>query len=125
MATESNPADMLTKAVGRSKVEEICAEIGQTEPHAKTVDKKPKDVKKLKKVKLAEEAVETNDATIKNKSKDARVAEIKNESKDATLRWDAYYGLNSAKWSSVENGQVAEGFIEPSDVVVVGTLQRE
>ena len=52
VATESNPADMLTKALGRSKVEEFCAEIGQTEPHAKTVDKKPKEVKKLKKVKF-------------------------------------------------------------------------
>ena len=42
VATESNLADMLTKALGRSKIEEFCAEIGQTEPHAKTVDKKPK-----------------------------------------------------------------------------------
>ena len=45
MATESNPADMLTKALGRSKVEEFCAKIGQTELHANTVDKKPKEVK--------------------------------------------------------------------------------
>ena len=28
VATESNPADMLTKALGRSTVEEFCAEIG-------------------------------------------------------------------------------------------------
>ena len=37
VATESNPTDMLTltRALGRSKVEEFCAEIGQTEPHAK------------------------------------------------------------------------------------------
>ena len=42
VATESNPAGVLTKALGRSKVEEFCAEIGQTEPHAKTVDKKLK-----------------------------------------------------------------------------------
>ena len=53
VATESIPADMLANALGRSKVEEFCAEIGQTEPHAKTVDKKSKEVKKLKKVKFA------------------------------------------------------------------------
>ena len=54
VATESNPADMLTKALGRSKAEEeYCAEIGQTEPHAKTVDKKPKEAKKPKTVKFA------------------------------------------------------------------------
>ena len=75
VATESNPADMLTKALGRSKVEEFCAEIGQTEPHAKTMDKKPKEVKKLKKVKFAVEAmeIEPNDAKIKNESKDAKL----------------------------------------------------
>ena len=40
---------------------------------------------------------------------------------------DAYCGLNSATWSRVDNGQVEEpeGIIEPSGVVVVGTLQRE
>ena len=40
---------------------------------------------------------------------------------------DAYYGLNSAKWSRVDNGQDEEpaGIIEPSGVVVVGTSQRE
>ena len=42
VATKSNPADMLTQALGRSKMEEFCEEIRQTEPHAKTVDKKPK-----------------------------------------------------------------------------------
>ena len=33
----------------------------------------------------------------------------------------AYYGLNSAKWSRVDNGQDEEpaGIIEPSGVVVV------
>ena len=43
------------------------------------------------------------------------------------IAMDAYSGLNSAKWSRVENGQVVEpeGIIEPSDVVVVGTPQRE
>ena len=86
MATESNLADMLTKALERSKVEEFRAEIGQTELHTKTMDKKLKEVKKLRKVQFAVEAMETNDATIKNMSKDARVAKIKNVSKDAKLR---------------------------------------
>ena len=111
MATESNPADMLTKALGRSKVEEIFAEMGQTEPHAKTVDKKPKEVKKLKRVKFAVEAmVNEPDA-----------AKIKNEPKDAKFAKDAYYELNPAKWSRVVNGQVVEPerIIEPSDVVVL------
>ena len=62
------------------------AKIGQTEPHAKTVDKKPTDFKKLKKVTFAVEAMETSDATIKNEPND-EVAEIKDESKDAKLRW--------------------------------------
>ena len=99
METESNPADMLTKALVRSKVDEFCAETGQTEPHAKTVDKKPKEVKKLKTVKFAVETMRTSDetiknkfkdssiATIKNKLKDSGVAKIENESKDAQLRW--------------------------------------
>ena len=72
VATESNPADVLTKARARSKVEEFCAEIGQTEPHAKTVDKR------FKKVKFAVAAMETNDAKIKNEPSDARFAKVKN-----------------------------------------------
>ena len=55
VATESNLAHMLTKALGRSKVEEFCAEIGQTEPRAKTVDKESKGAKKPKEVKFAVE----------------------------------------------------------------------
>ena len=43
VATESNTADMLTKALRRSKVGQFCSEIGQTEPHAKTLDKKLKE----------------------------------------------------------------------------------
>ena len=62
------------------------AKIGQTKPHAKTVDKKPREVKKLKKVEFAAERMETSDATIKNEPND-EVAEIKNESKDAKRRW--------------------------------------
>ena len=84
VATESNPADMLTKALGRSKMEEFCEEIGQTEPRAKTVDKKPKEAKRAKTVKFA---VDTNDGMIQNKLKDSRIAKIKNETKDAKLRW--------------------------------------
>ena len=50
VASESNPADMWTKTLGRSKVEEFCAEIGQTEPRAERVDKESKGVKKTKEV---------------------------------------------------------------------------
>ena len=60
------------------------AKIGQAEPHAKTVDKKPRGVKKLKKVEFAVERMETSDAT--NEPND-EVAMIKNESNDATFRW--------------------------------------
>ena len=98
VATESNPADMLTKTLGRSKVDEFCAEIGQTEPRAEAVDKESKVAKKPKEVTCAVETMEMNE-TAKNKLKDARVskiknklvdaklAKIKNESKDARLRW--------------------------------------
>ena len=48
VGTEENPADMLTKALGRTKVEKFCEEISQTEPHAVTMGLKPKDVKKSK-----------------------------------------------------------------------------
>ena len=82
MASESSPADMLTKTLGRSKVEEFCAEIEQTEPRAETVDKESKGVKKTKEVKFAVEAIEM-DETVKNKLKDARIAKIKNEK----LQW--------------------------------------
>ena len=85
MATESNPADMLTKTLGRSKVEEFCAEIGQTEPRAETVDKESKGAKNPE-VKLAVETMEMNE-TVNNKLKDARTAKIKNESKVAKLQW--------------------------------------
>ena len=98
VASESNPADMLTKAFGRSKIEEFCAEIGQTEPHAETLDKESKGVKKPNKVKFAVEATEMDEtvknrfkdariARAKNKLKDARIAKIKNESKVEKLRW--------------------------------------
>ena len=49
---------------------------------AKTVNKKPKEIEKLKNVKFAVEAIEM-DETVKNKFKDARIAKIRNESKDA------------------------------------------
>ena len=77
---------MLTKALGTSKIEEFCAEIGQTEPCAETLDKESKGVKKTKEVKFAVEAIEM-DETFKNKLKDARIAKIKNESKVGKLQW--------------------------------------
>ena len=86
VASELNPADMLTKALGRSKIEEFCAEIGQTEPCAETLDKEFKGVKKTKEVKFAVEAIEM-DETVKNRLKDATIANIKNESKVGKLRW--------------------------------------
>ena len=98
VASELNPADMLTKALGRPKIEEFCAEIGQTEPCAETLDKESKGVKKTKEVKFAVEAIEMDEtvknkfkdariARAKNKLKDARIAKIKNESKVEKLRW--------------------------------------
>ena len=98
VASESNPADMLTKDVGRSKIEEFCAEIGQTEPCAETLDKESKGVKKTKEVKFAVEAIEMDEMVknrfknarivrAKNMLKDARIAKIKNESKVEKLQW--------------------------------------
>ena len=98
VATGSNPADMLTKTLGRWKMEEFCAEIGQTEPRAETEDKECDGAKKPKEVKFAVETMGTDEtvknklkdsriAKAKNKLKDARSAKDKNESKDATLRW--------------------------------------
>ena len=98
VASESNPADMLTKALGRSKIEEFCAEIGQTEPCAETLDKESKGVKKTKEVQIAVEAIEMDEtvknrfknarnARAKNKLKDARIAKIKYESKVKKLQW--------------------------------------
>ena len=57
VVTEANPADILTKALGRAKVQQFCDEIGQTAPHAETMDLKSKDVKKSKEVKIAAEAM--------------------------------------------------------------------
>ena len=78
VASESNPTDMLTKSRARSKIEEFCAEIGQTEPCAETLDKESKGVKKTKEVKFAVEAIEM-DETVKNRFKDARIARAKNK----------------------------------------------
>ena len=104
VASELIPADMLTKTLGRSKIEEFCAEIGQTEPCAETLDKEFKGVKKTKEVKFAVEAIEMDEmaknrfkdariARAKNKLKDARIAKIKNESKvenyDGSILWIA------------------------------------
>ena len=84
VASESNPADMLTKIFGRSKVEEFCAEIGQTEPRAETVDKESKGAKKPKEDKFAVETMEMG-GTVKNKLKDARIAKAKNKLKHARI----------------------------------------
>ena len=77
VASESNPADILTKALGRSKIEEFCAEIGQTEPCAETLDKESKGVKKTKGSQVCGEAIEM-DEVVKNWFKDARIARAKN-----------------------------------------------
>ena len=80
------PMFMLKKALGRSKIEEFCAEIGQTELCAETLDKESKGVKKTKEVKVAVEAIEM-DETVKNRFKDERIARDKNESKVEKLQW--------------------------------------
>ena len=117
VASESNLADMLTKALGRSKIEEFCAEIGQTEPCAETLDGEFKGVKKSKEVKFAVEAIEMDEAS-KSKFKNARIeraknklkiAKIKNDLKVGIITVDVYYGLISAKLQiirSVEDGQL-------------------
>ena len=68
---------MLTKALGKSKTDEFCAENSQTLLHAKTVDKNPEEVKELTKVKFAVETMETNDETIKNKLKDSSWSQLR------------------------------------------------
>ena len=67
VASESNPADMLTKALGRSKIEKFCAEIGQTERCAETLDKESKGVKKTKEVKFAVETIETGQEQVQGR----------------------------------------------------------
>ena len=80
------------------KIEEFCAEIGQTEPCAETLDKESKGFNKTKEVKFAIEAIEMDgtvknrfknakNARAKNKLKDARIAKIKNEPKVEKLQW--------------------------------------
>ena len=75
---------------------------------------------------FAVEAMETSDATIKNVPND-EVARDQERVGGCKIATDAYCGLNSAKWSRVDNGQVEEaaGIIELSGVVVVGTSRRE
>ena len=48
VASESNPADMLTKALGRSKIEEFCAEMRQTERCEENQRKSSLRLKQLK-----------------------------------------------------------------------------
>ena len=102
VTSESNPADMLTKTLGRSKVEEFCAEIGQTEPRAETVDKESKGAKNPKEVKFAVETMEM-DGTVKNKLKDARIAKAKNKLKDARIAAKAKNNLNYARIAKIKN----------------------
>ena len=85
VASESNPADMLTKALGRLEIEEFCAEIGQTEPCAETSDKEFKGAKKTKEVKFAVEAIEL-DETVKHRFKDARIERARNKLKNVRLQ---------------------------------------
>ena len=106
VATESNPADVLRKALRRSKVEQFCAEIGQTEPHHKTVDKKPKEVKKLKFSVEAME-IEPNDAKIRNDPKDAKFALQRSRTSrrvqhcDACILWIEFSKVvESGEWTS-------------------------
>ena len=84
VASESNPADMLTKTLGTSKNEEFCAEIGQTEPRAETEDKEFKGAKTPKEVKFSVETME-KDETVKNKLKDSKIAKAKNKLTDARI----------------------------------------
>ena len=123
VASESNPADMLTKALGRSKIEEFCAEIGQTEPCAETFDKESKGVKKTNEVNFAVEAVEMDD-TVKNRFKDARIARAKNKLKgrrlknyDGSLLWLDFSKIADTV-GSVEDEQV--WIIQPWDTIVDG-----
>ena len=66
VATESNPAAMLTKALGRSKMDELCEEIGQKLTQ-KPWTRNPRKPRSPKTVKFA---VVTNDEMIKNKLND-------------------------------------------------------
>ena len=83
-------------------MEEFCAEIGQTECHAKTVDKNLKEVKKLKTVKFAVDTMETNDARMKNKLKDSRICNAQEQVE----------GFKSCKdQERVEGCKIADGCI--------------
>ena len=99
VVSESNPADMLTKALGRSNIREFCAEIGHKLNLAqKHWTRNPKESRKPRKSSLRLRQKEM-DATVKNrlkgariaraknKLKDARIAKIKNESKVEKLQW--------------------------------------
>ena len=116
VASESNPADMLSKALGGSKIEKFCVEIRQTEPCAETVDKESKGVEKTEEVKFAVEAIDMDEtvknrfkdarvARAKNKLKDARIAKIKNESKVEKLQWNDFRRIAETA-GSVEDGQL-------------------
>ena len=115
---------MQTKTLGKSKVEEFCAEIGQTELRAETVDKESKGAKKPKEVKFAVETMEMHE-TVKNKWKDARIAKIKKRVEVCKITMDAFCGLISTKlqklsevWKMDNCGTRRDH--EPLDAVVIG-----
>ena len=119
VATESNLADMLTKALGRSKVEEFCAETGQTELHAKTGTRK---VKKLKKSSLQLKRWRSN--RMMQRSRTSRRMQSLQRSRtsrrmqhcDGCILWIEFGKMvDSGEWTSCGIRRDHE----PSDVVVV------
>ena len=99
VATDSNPADMLTKTLGRSKVEEFCTEIGQTETRAETADKESKGAKKPKEVKFAVETMEMNVKNLKDRESVEGCKNRKDQERveGCKITMDAYYELISEK----------------------------
>ena len=86
------------------------------------MDKKPKEAKKPKEVKFA---VDTTDEMIQNQVEGFKNCDDQDRVEGCNIAMDAYYGIQIR--SRVVNGQIVEpeGIIEPSDVVVVETLQGE
>ena len=118
VASESNPADMLTKVLGRSNIEEFCAEIGQTAMRRnigqgiqRSQEKPRKSSLRLKQLKwmIKNRFKDARIARAKNKLKDARIAKIKNESKVEKIQWMLLW-IDFSKIAetvgSVEDGQL-------------------
>ena len=97
VASESSFAYMLTEALGRSKIEVFCAEIGQSEPCAEKLDKESKGVKKprksslrlkqLKWMKRSRTGSRTQKLQGPRTSWRMQDAKIKNDSKVEKLQW--------------------------------------